>query len=368
MEKEHHVPTWDGQAKSWRRYTREVCWFVRSTPVHKRKYVANRLMSRLTGPARLLAMSWTHVNFDHGGGTKQYLRLLANSPLVRRSLPNAAAICQQYFSFRRSPGEAMHSFLVRESLGYSEFVEAIIRLYEEKHGVVQREKDFGLPDDPEDDQDTWWNWEDWEETDPGLYRAEERRAEGAQPAAEEERAAQREQAESGSPQGQYQRVDDFIRSQSATPERRSQAVQPSQSPEEVSELSLSDSFVLGVLRGFRLLQAAGLSPEDKRDILGTIHVEVWSLRQSPRPCRLCGMNNSLASIPPITPTWLKTPCLHLLMMIGGEMTILKKMTGHMIRCGLPGMIGPGITMVSTMRMWQRRSSTMLLLQRMMAQP
>lgn len=110
MEKEHHVPTWDGQAKSWRRYTREVCWFVRSTPVHKRKYVANRLMSRLTGPARLLAMSWTHVNFDHGGGTKQYLRLLANSPLVRRSLPNAAAICQQYFSFRRSPGEAMHSF------------------------------------------------------------------------------------------------------------------------------------------------------------------------------------------------------------------------------------------------------------------
>ena len=100
-------------------------------------------------------------------------------------------------------------------------------------------------------------------------RAEERRAEGAQPSAEEERAAQREQAECGSPQGQYQRVDDFIRSQSATPERRSQAVQPSQSAEEVSELSLSDSFVLGVLRGFRLLQAAGLSPEDKRDILGT---------------------------------------------------------------------------------------------------
>ncbi len=86
-------------------------------------------MSRLTGPARLLAMSWTHVNFDHSGGTKEYLRLLANSPLVRRSLPNAAAICQQYFSFRKAPGEAMRSFLVRESFGYSEFVEAIIRLY-----------------------------------------------------------------------------------------------------------------------------------------------------------------------------------------------------------------------------------------------
>ena len=37
----------------------------------------------------------------------------------------------------------------------------------------------------------------------------------------------------------------------------------------VNEMSLADSFVLGVLRGFRLLSAAGLSPEDKRDILGT---------------------------------------------------------------------------------------------------
>ena len=34
-------------------------------------------------------------------------------------------------------------------------------------------------------------------------------------------------------------------------------------------MSLADSFVLGVLCGFRLLSAAGLSPEDKRDILGT---------------------------------------------------------------------------------------------------
>ena len=38
----------------------------------------------------------------------------------------------------------------------------------------------------------------------------------------------------------------------------------------MSELTLADSFVLGVLHGFRVLQTAGLSPEDKRDILGTI--------------------------------------------------------------------------------------------------
>eukprot|EP00435_Cladocopium_sp_Y103_P023742 s4552_g5.t1 len=198
LEKEHHVPGWDGQAKGWRRYTREVCWYVRATPQNKRRHCASKLMSRLTGPARLLAMSWPDVDFDKVGGTKECLRRLAVSPLVRQSLLNAAAICHQYFSNKRAPGEPIHAFLVREALGYSEFVEAIIRLYEDKHGIKQDDKDFGLPSDELDEKWTQEEWDDWWRTS-----------------------------------------------------------------------SSADSFVLGVLRGFRVLQAAGLSPEDKRDILGT---------------------------------------------------------------------------------------------------
>lgn len=268
MEKESHIPSWDGSAKTWRRYTREVCWFVRSTPTHKRKYVATRLMGRLTGPARLLAMSWTHMNFDHSGGTKEFLQLLASSPLVRRSLPNAAAICQQYFSFRRHPGEPMHSFLVRESLGYSEFVEAILRLYEEKHGVEQHEKDFGLPDDSYED---WWDYGDWGDDEnkdgspaaaaPDLFAGQEERDNHPR-----DNPSEVPPGDVGSPAGAYQQVPP-----TPSPSRRSQAVQPSFDgrDDSVNELTLADSFVLGVLRGFRVLQAASLSPEDKRDILGT---------------------------------------------------------------------------------------------------
>ena len=141
----HHVPSWDGSARTWRKYHREVSWYVRSTPTHKRRYCAHRLVGRLTGPARLLAMSWTSVSFDHAGGTRDFLRRLASSPLVRQSLPNAAAICQQYFSFRRNSGENMQSFLVRDALCYAEFSEAIIRLYEEKNGIQQHDLDFDLP-------------------------------------------------------------------------------------------------------------------------------------------------------------------------------------------------------------------------------
>ena len=243
MEKESHIPSWDGSAKTWRRYTREVCWFVRSTPTHKRKYVATRLMGRLTGPARLLAMSWTHMNFDHSGGTKEFLQLLASSPLVRRSLPNAAAICQQYFSFRRHPGEPMHSFLVRESLGYSEFVEAILRLYEEKHGVEQHEKDFGLPDDSYED---WWDYGDWGDDEnkdgspaaaaPDLFAGQEERDNHPR-----DNPSEVPPGDVGSPAGAYQQVPP-----TPSPSRRSQAVQPrfDGRDDSVNELTLADSFVL----------------------------------------------------------------------------------------------------------------------------
>ena len=151
-EKEQNVPVWDGSARSWRRYTREVCWYVRATPVEKRRYCATKLVSRLKGPARLLAMSWTTMEFDHVNGVRDLLQRLATSPLVRQTLPNAAATCQQYFNFRRDAGEQMNTFLVREALGYSEFVEALLLLYEDKQGVQQHEKNFDLPEElPRDD-------------------------------------------------------------------------------------------------------------------------------------------------------------------------------------------------------------------------
>ena len=57
------------------------------------------------------------------------------SPLVRQTLPNAAAICQQYFGFKRDFNQPMNTFLVREALGDAEFVEALLLLYDTKTKV-----------------------------------------------------------------------------------------------------------------------------------------------------------------------------------------------------------------------------------------
>lgn len=58
-----------------------------------------------------------------------------------------------------------------------------------------------------------------------------------------------------------------------TSSRRSAGIQLFQAgvTGDLAELSFADSFVLGVLRGFRLIQSAGLTAEERRDFLSATH-------------------------------------------------------------------------------------------------
>ncbi|CAJ1342921.1 unnamed protein product, partial [Effrenium voratum] len=109
MEGKEVVPTWDGAPKGWRRNCKEVAWYVRGNKQSMRKYLATRLISKLTGTARLLAMSWSQAEFDTEDGVT---------------------------NFKRYNNEKVADFLVRETLGFEEFQEALIRLKQERSGVV----------------------------------------------------------------------------------------------------------------------------------------------------------------------------------------------------------------------------------------
>ena len=104
---------------------KEISWYVGSAKRNQRQYIASKLISRLSGSARLLAMSWSQREFEGEEGVALLLRRLAASPLVRKSLPNAAAIMSAYFSFKRKPGEGISQFLVRETLGFEEFMKLL---------------------------------------------------------------------------------------------------------------------------------------------------------------------------------------------------------------------------------------------------
>ena len=118
-------------------------------------------------------MSWNRSEFDSNGGTLVLLRKLAASPLVRQTLPNTAAILQQYLSFKRRPGESMANFLVRETLGYEEFAEALQRLWEERNGVDPSEMNFGLPPEEEDAWETWWYDDSYDNTAASTTTADD---------------------------------------------------------------------------------------------------------------------------------------------------------------------------------------------------
>ena len=152
---------------------KEVGWFLSGTKGSQRKYVAAKLISKLTGAARLLSMSWHQRDFEGEEGVQVMLRRLAASPLVRRSLPNAAATMSAYFMFQRRPGESIAQFLVRETLGFEEFQEALLQLKEEKDGVSPADRLFELPEitpsetSERGDYNPWrrdQRWRHWEET------------------------------------------------------------------------------------------------------------------------------------------------------------------------------------------------------------
>ena len=239
------VPSWDGQAKNWRRYTKEVAWFVASTPTKKRRYVASKLISRLSGPAHLLAISWSRTEFDSPDGTLNLLKKLAGSPLVRKTLPNTAAIPQQYLGFKRRTGESMANFLVRETLGYEEFSEALIRLWEEQTGVDPAERNFGSPPISE------WDW--WDDDYGYGYMGGMEPASGdserqQDPAATTAAAASPEQgadAPASAAPGSSPSHRAPAASEHSAPGPESESGKP-KTPQDVSEVSLADSFIMSV--------------------------------------------------------------------------------------------------------------------------
>lgn len=241
------IPAWDGSSRNWRRYLKEVQWYVMGTKPSLRRYLASRLVSKLTGSARLLAMTWNLQEFDGPSGVKILLSKLSQSPLVRKSVPNAASIMGQYFAFRRNPGEAISSFLIREALHYEEFRECLVRLSEEKQGISPEAHGFGLPSLDEESSDT----EDLpEEQESGGKSSQKASREGASPGISTRR-------------GLYERIPQ------RDPHERAQPPGLHQPDPGDAMLSVADSFILGQLRGWRLLTSASLTSNEWRDVLGT---------------------------------------------------------------------------------------------------
>ena len=96
-------------------------------------------------------MSWNRLDIAGPKGVQVMLRKLEESPLVRKKLPNTAAVAQQYFNYRRNPGESISSYLVRETLFFEEFFEALQDLQQGDSGSLLLDELLGQEDEDEDE-------------------------------------------------------------------------------------------------------------------------------------------------------------------------------------------------------------------------
>ena len=144
---------------------------------------------------------------------------------------------------------------------HEEFCEAIIRLYEEKQGISQDQRDFRLPEPHEWEDQAWtddsWAWWTWEEGDEAEGGEDNEAAPAATPSPGDEGPGPeaRGSTSPGARQG----------ATGSSPRLRRRQIL--RSPQTIDELTIADSFIMSVLRGWRLLQASGLSPDEMRDIL-----------------------------------------------------------------------------------------------------
>ena len=99
-------------------------------------FCAHRLVSRLQGPSRLLAMAWPDAAFDNADGvTRMFSVDLPRVPLFVRTCPMLRLFVSSTSPSRRTWPNLRRAILVRESLSFAEFGEAITRLHEEKMGI-----------------------------------------------------------------------------------------------------------------------------------------------------------------------------------------------------------------------------------------
>jgi hypothetical protein len=195
-------------------------------------------------------MSWNQVDFKGKHGVKTLLNRLAESPLVRKNLPNTSAVLNQYFNYKRFPNETIANYLIRESLYFEEFNESLLALKEEQEGgLAQNLFDFSDSSSESGDED------DDESTKKSKGYQKVRTSEpspmGKMPAGSTE-------GKPSPPEG------------APSVGHGSRASRPPLAP----SLSSTDSFILKQLRGWRLLSGACLTAEEWRAVLSSTNIKL----------------------------------------------------------------------------------------------
>ena len=91
------VPSWDGDANTWVKYQLEAAWYItKGWKEDDRWYAVSRLVRRL----------------------EESMKKLAETPYIRRALPNAGSMLDEFFTHKRDKYEVMGDYIMKEQPKY----------------------------------------------------------------------------------------------------------------------------------------------------------------------------------------------------------------------------------------------------------
>ena len=122
------LPVWSGDILTLRDNEMAALWFRAGLKRGEQERAVARLWANLQGPAKEVVRMCKPQDFEDARGVERLLRILRESPLASMPVPDAYKKIQAYDQIRRRPGEVIGDYIVREQRAFREMTEALRRV------------------------------------------------------------------------------------------------------------------------------------------------------------------------------------------------------------------------------------------------
>ena len=131
------VPTWNGDPATFHTFETACRWYEKTLKEGERRGAAARVWSRLTGPARSVVKHLSPEDFDNSAGLDKLLQVLRASPLQTLPIPDSFSKLERWHSLRRKDTETIPELIVREDDLFRELQQSLLRSRAGKQEVIE---------------------------------------------------------------------------------------------------------------------------------------------------------------------------------------------------------------------------------------
>ncbi|CAE7194809.1 GIP [Symbiodinium natans] len=121
------VPTWNGDPGTFQTFEVACKWYEKTLKDTERRGAAARVWSRLTGPAKSVVRHLSPDEFDVSNGLSKLLQVLRSSPLQTLPIPDSFSKLERWHQLRRKEGESIPELIVREDDLFRELQASLLR-------------------------------------------------------------------------------------------------------------------------------------------------------------------------------------------------------------------------------------------------